>query len=541
MPFLFCVKIKMEGVIFLPFDGIVMYKILNEISSNIVGDRIKNIYQPVNYQVLLQFSHCFVLFSLQNPSYLILLSDKPDIPMQPGNYAQYLRKKIRNGKVLGVEQLGLDRLGFFEIESYDEETSQKRNYKLFFELMGRNSNLILVNQEGKIEEPFRKIYDEFRPLTPGIKYVPYYDDSKINLLEKYIQDVDINSNDLMGFSKKSLEFLKIIGIERSLKDLKDPYLFFYIDENKYDISAITPDSFKYIKLNPSEALLKVFQERANQSRILETKKDLERRVKNQIEKLEKTKQLILENISEEKNMEELEKKGKLLQTYLYKIEKGERYVIVNDWGTGKEVTIEVDPLLSPTQNLERYYKEIKRAKKRIEFSKKRLNGVESELKYLYQLLETVESAEDMATLIEIKEEMREMGLIGETKKSQREKKVKATCRKFEYNGFEILIGKNNKQNDELTRSAAKEDIWLHTHEVPGSHVIIKSAGKNIPAEVITYAARLAATFSKAKMSSNVAVDYTQKKNVWKPKGAKPGMWLYKNYETIIVEPFREIP
>ncbi|WP_158245282.1 NFACT family protein [Petrotoga sp. 9PWA.NaAc.5.4] len=525
----------------MPFDGIVMYKILNEIRPNIIGDRIKNIYQPVNYQVLLQFSHYFVLFSLQNPSYLILLSEKPDIPMQPGNYAQYLRKKLRNGKVLDIKQFGLDRLGFFEIESYDEETSQKRNYKLFFELMGRNSNLILVNQEGKIEEPFRKIYDEFRPLTPGIKYIPYYDDSKINLLEKQIQDIDINSNDLMGFSKKSLEFLKIVGVERSLKDLKDPYLFFYIDENKYDISAITPDSFKYIKLNPSEALLKVFQERANQSRVLETKKDLERRVKSQIEKLEKTKQLILEDILKENQLEELEKNGQLLQTYLYKIKKGERYVIVNDWSSGKEVTIEVDPLLSPPQNLERYYKEIKRTKKRIEFAKKRLNELESELKYLYQLLETVESAEDIGTLTEIKEEMREVGLIGETKKSQREKRVKTTYRKFEYNGFEILIGKNNKQNDELTRSAAKEDLWLHTHEVPGSHVIIKSAGKNIPAEAISYAARLAATFSQAKMSSNVAVDYTQKKNVWKPKGAKPGMWLYKNYETIIVEPLRDIP
>ncbi|RAO99265.1 hypothetical protein PW5551_04850 [Petrotoga sp. 9PW.55.5.1] len=523
----------------MPFDGLTLYKVIREIKETISGDRIKNIYQPVKYQILFQFSKCFVLFSIQNPSYVILLSNKPDIPIQPNNFAQFLRKKVRNGRVADVQQLGLDRLGYFQIASYDQEHSQTKEYKLYFELMGRNSNLILVNEEGKIEEALRSIHDEFRPILPGAKYIPYFDDSKINILKDNIENIEFNN--LMGFSKQSREFFKEIGTYNVIKDLNSPYLFYFKEGNEYDVSAITPNNFEYKKLKPSEALLKVFEEKSNQSRLLEIKKDLEKRVRNEIERLEKTKENITKDLNEEKHLEELEKKGELLQTYLYQIKKGESYFEVTDWNTGKKVTIEIDPLISPTQNLERYYKKIKRIKKKVEFAKKRIKIILKELDYFNQLLETISSSEDIPTLLEIKEEMKEIGLISENKKNKRERKEKSTYRKYNYQGFDILVGKNNKQNDEITKIAAQEDIWLHTHNIPGSHTIVKSAGKEIPQDVIEYAAKLAATFSKAKMSSNVAVDYTKRKNVWKPKGAKPGMWLYKNYETIIVEPFREIP
>ncbi len=525
----------------MPFDGLVLYKILREAKEHLIGERIRNVYQPVYYQVLLQLSKNYLLFSLQNPSYMLLLTEKPDIPMEPAHFAQFLRKRIRNGRIINIEQLGIDRLGFIEIENFDEERADKVSYKLYFELMGRNSNLILVNEEGNIEESYKHVHDEFRPILPGNKFVPYYDDSKLNILKDDIKVLDDSFlNNLMGFSKKSKDFLKIIGIEKALQDLQKPYLFFFKDNNKFDAVAITPNSFTYEKLSPSEAILKVFQERANQSRFLEIQKYLEKIVNNLIDRSEKTKDLILKDLGEEKLLEELETKGKLLQSYLFKIKKGNKYIPVIDWNTNLEVVIEIDPLLSPTQNLEKYYKEIKRIKNKVEFAKKRIKEVNNELEYLYQLLETITSAQDLETLIEIREEMKEQGLIRETKKPKREKKFETSYRKYEYEGFEMLVGKNNKQNDDLTRSASREDIWLHTHEIPGSHVIIKSAGRDVPEQVIKYAARIAATFSKAKMSSNVAVDYTQRKNVWKPKGAKPGMWLYENYETIIVEPLKDI-
>lgn len=191
----------------MPFDGLVLYKVLREVKDNILGERIKNIYQPVYYQVLLQLPNNFLLFSLQNPSYMLLLPEKPDIPMEPGHFSQFLRKRIRNGRIINIEQLGLDRLGFIEIENFDEEKGEKVCYKLYFELMGRNSNLILVNEEGKIEEAYKHVQDEFRPIIPGDKFVPYYDDSKLDILNDDIKTLDkLSLDNLMGFSKKSKDF-----------------------------------------------------------------------------------------------------------------------------------------------------------------------------------------------------------------------------------------------------------------------------------------------------------------------------------------------
>ncbi|MFY9357719.1 MAG: NFACT family protein, partial [Defluviitoga tunisiensis] len=251
----------------MPFDGLVLYKVLREVKEHVIGERIRNIYQPVYYQVLLQLSNNYLLFSLQNPSYMLLLAEKPDIPMEPAHFAQFLRKRIRNGRILQVEQLGLDRLGFIEIESYDDERSEKVIYKLYFELMGRNSNLILVNEEGKIEEAYKHVHDDFRPILPGAKFIPYYDDSKLNILRDNVSILDDSFlNNLMGFSKKSKDFLKIIGVEKAIQDLNDSHLYFFKDNNKFDAVAITPNNYSYEKLTPSEAILKVFQERANQSR-----------------------------------------------------------------------------------------------------------------------------------------------------------------------------------------------------------------------------------------------------------------------------------
>ncbi len=174
----------------MPFDGLVLYKVLREVKEHVIGERIRNIYQPVYYQVLLQLSNNYLLFSLQNPSYMLLLAEKPDIPMEPAHFAQFLRKRIRNGRIINIEQLGIDRLGFIEIENFDEERADKVSYKLYFELMGRNSNLILVNEEGNIEESYKHVHDEFRPILPGNKFVPYYDDSKLNILKDDIKVLD---------------------------------------------------------------------------------------------------------------------------------------------------------------------------------------------------------------------------------------------------------------------------------------------------------------------------------------------------------------
>ncbi|BBE30116.1 hypothetical protein OSSY52_02570 [Tepiditoga spiralis] len=517
----------------MPIDGLVIHKLINEINTETTGMTIKNIYQPVNHQLLIKLNKKNILFSLRNPAYIVLLNEKPDVPDSPQNFSLLLRKKIKGGKIVNVKQMGLDRIGYIEIKNRNE-LGDLKIFKLYFELMGK-SNLILVNDENKIIDALKKSTDSMRSILPGAKYIPYYDDSKALIFD----DINLLDFPFMGFSKKSEEILRKIGIEKARNQIKNNTVYYFKDLEKPDVSSITPENYIYEELSPSEGILKLFEERTKKSKIIETKKKLEKIVIKNIEKNERTKNNLLKDISKEEKLPEMIKKGELLQSYLYTAKRGDKFIEVTDWESGKKVKIELNPLKNPTTNLEKYFKKIKKTKTMVEFSKNRIKKFIKELEYLYQLWETIDSSEDIETLEEIHEEMFLVGLI-KSKKKRKIKKVKNSYRHFEYMNFEIYVGKNNKQNDELTKNAYKEDIWLHTQGIPGSHTIIKSAGKEVPLKVIEYAASLAATFSRAKLSSNVAVDYTQRKNVWKPGGAKPGMVLYKNYKTIITNPILKL-
>ncbi|MDN5342821.1 MAG: hypothetical protein PWP28_1696 [Oceanotoga sp.] len=514
----------------MPLDGLVFHKLINEIKENCLGSSIRNIYQPINSEVLIQLRNNNILFSLNNPAYIMLLKDKPEVPENPVNFSQYLRKSIKGFKIKNIVQLSMDRTGYIELEGFNLIGDLKK-YRLYFELMGRNSNLILVNSENKIEDALKKYNENLRTILPGAKFVPFFDDSKKNFLLDHSNIDDL----FVGFSKKSYKFLKYNGLDKTLKSLGNNKLYFFKEDNKYDVSAIKPIKEDFELLDPSVAILKLFEFSSNQSRIIHLKKDLEKIIIKEIDKNENLKYKLLNDISEEKNIEDLINKGELLQTYIFKAKRGDSYIDVSDWNNGKTFRIELDPLKNPSTNLENYFKKIKKIKTRVIISKKRLRKTENILDYLYQLLLTIEESEDIDNLSDIREEMFEEGLLKKDKKLKR-KNNKISFKTFKFKDFDIFIGKNNKQNDELTRNASKEDIWLHTHNIPGSHAIIKSAGKIVPDDVIEYAASLEASFSKAKMSYNVPVDFTTRDNVWKPKGSKPGMWLYKNYKTIIVNP-----
>ncbi|MGM0641530.1 MAG: Rqc2 family fibronectin-binding protein [Thermotogota bacterium] len=514
----------------MPLDGIVFNKIIREIKTELNNYKLRNVYQPVNNQVLLQFKSKFILFSLSNPAYITLLDEKPDIPDNPLNFAQLLRKNIKGMFLNDVQQIKTDRAGYLSFNGTDY-IGERRTYKIYFELMGRNSNLILTDENDVIIDSWKKMNDEKRTILPGATYKAFYDEKKLTIYDDF-EDV----KNVMGLASKSKKFINEIGKEKAKEDMEKDSIFLYHDENKNpDISAITPNDYPYELLRPYKAVDKLFSERANKSRYLELKTLLEKKLRKTIEKMENLKAKLLADIEKQKEIPELIKKGELLQTYLYQAKKGDEFVEVYDWENDKNVKIDLDPLKNPSTNLEKYFNKVDKLKKRVLHSKKRLRKIQKELDYYYQLYSTVDISDDLNTLEEIREEMIDEGLIQLNKKKRR-KKPKSSFKKFEYKGFEILVGRNNKQNDELTKSASKDDIWLHTHEIPGSHALIKGAGKEIPEDVIKRAAEIEAYNSKAKMSNNVPVDYTTPKYVWKPKGAKPGMWLYENFSTIFVKP-----
>jgi len=383
----------------MPLDGIVFYKIIKEIKNNLEDNKLRNIYQPVNNQVLLQFKSNFILFSLSNPAYVTMLDEKPDIPDNPLNFAQLLRKNIKGMFLKEANQIKTDRAGFLVFEGNDY-IGQQKSYKLYFELMGRNSNLILTDDKDIIIDSWKKMNDEKRTILPGAIYKPFYDDEKVTIFDNFEK-----LNQVMGLSSKSKRFINDIGEEKAKEDMKKPEMFLYHDENNNpDISAITPNNYKFELSSPSKAIDKLFSERANKSRYLELKTLLEKKIRKVIEKKETLKSKLLADIEKQKEIPDLIKKGELLQTYLYKAKKGDNFLDAYDWENDEDVKSELDPLKNPSTNLEKSFNKVNKLKKRVIHSKKRLKKIQKELDYYYQLYSTVDISDDLDTLEEIKEE-----------------------------------------------------------------------------------------------------------------------------------------
>lgn len=523
----------------MPIDGLLLNKLIRE-AKKFEGQKIRNIYQPVNDEVLLQLQNGFLLFVLKNPSYLISLDTKPNMPDSPQNFSMFLRKRIKNAKINKIEQLGLDRLGYIDLSVIDE-TFELRNYKLYFELMGRNSNILLIDENNRILDALKKGITPQRSIMPGAEYFPFYNTDYINILEHDNLDFDLNQQ-LMGFSKISkklfLEYIEkfdFITFIAEFTDNSNVYTFEY--EGKKEIIAFKPINYDYEEFkSPSEGLLNLFQLRSINSRFTELKRKLEKVVIKEIEKYEK---LYKKLKSEEKDIEkipELEKQGRLLQAYLYQFKEKTDSIIVEDWDTGEKVKIKLNPLKTPNENLQSIFKKVHKLKSKEQHLKKRIKITQDMINYLYQLWQSIDLAEDIETLQEIKEEMVDERLITEKSSKKKMKRKGSKPYEFNYKGFRILVGKNNIQNDKITREADREDIWMHAQGIPGAHVIIKTNKQEVPEDVLMFAASLAAKYSKGRYSSKVSVDYTQKKHVWKPKGAKPGMVHYNNFKTLYVEP-----
>ncbi|WP_129409251.1 Rqc2 family fibronectin-binding protein [Marinitoga lauensis] len=376
---------------------------------------------------------------------------------------------------------------------------------------------------------------------PGAEYIPFFKEEYVNILKHETFDFDIEQQ-LMGFSKLSkklfyeyIEKYDYMSFISEFMDNINVYTFDY--DGKKEILAFRPVNYESIMFeSPSKGLLNFFETQSINSRFSELKKKLEKIVIKEIEKYEKLYKKLKSEEKEIKKIPELEKQGRLLQAYLYQFQNKTDSVTVDDWETGKKVTIKLNPLKTPNENLQMIFKKVHKLKSKEEHLKKRLKITKEMIDYLYQLWQSIDLVEDIETLTEIKEEMIEEKIIHDNQKKKKRKKILSKPYEFNYKDYKILVGKNNIQNDKITREADREDIWLHAQGIPGAHVIIKTNKQEIPEDVLIFAASLAAKYSKGRYSSKVSVDYTQKKHVWKPKGAKPGMVLYNNFKTLYVEP-----
>ncbi|PLV57372.1 NFACT family protein [Thermotoga sp. SG1] len=546
----------------MPLDGVLLYKVTQEIKK-IEGKHLRQIYQPTSVDYYFLFRSSTVRVCLKpDVSHISLAEKEKASEKMPSSFTMLLRKELKGAKLLKVEQIGMDRSIRFLFEKFDEIEGVVRK-ELFVEIMGMHSNMILV-KDGRIADAHKKIVTRRREILPG-KDFSIFPSGKISIFdlkelpgesEKSVRNVLLST--LEGFSPTSVEEVihragydpdvpwkdvkheRILGVlEEVKKELEIPGVFVYYEKgHPVEVSA-----FRLTMLNLKERYFERLSEGINEfvrwkeekSTFENTKNRLTRVIMKRIEDLEDLEEKLMKEIAEVEKAEEYKKIGDLIVQNLWNIKGKSGEVELTDWETNEKIVVDVGK--DPTRTAQKLYNAYKKLLRKGEQLKKRIEEIQKEKEYLYQLWQTIEDAEDTGTLEEIEEEMREVGLLKEKKEEKKEKR-KSHFRETNYMGFKILVGRNNRQNDELVRNSSKEDLWFHAHEMPGAHVVVKTNGRKIPEEVIEYAASLAAGYSKGKNSGKVPVDYTFIKYVRKPKGFKPGMVIYTNYKTIFVEPRR---
>ncbi|MDQ0337564.1 putative ribosome quality control (RQC) complex YloA/Tae2 family protein [Caldalkalibacillus uzonensis] len=559
------------------FDGMMIYALLQEMRS-LESGRITKIYQPFERDIVLYIraqgtNHRLLLSA--NPTYprLHLTAEQLPNPEQAPMFCMVLRKYLEGGIIERIHQPEAERIVWIDVRSKNEigDTYMKR---LIIEVMGRHSNLILMDPEtGKIIDSINHLspsVNQYRVVLPGRPYVSPPEQDKENPFkvtkELFLRKLDFNQGKIdrqivQHFNGISPLLAKEIVYQAGLPRQDQLWESFNrlikrIKTGHYDPVIVDTDQKTFFYLFPlthvkgqvthyqtiSRMLDAYFTEKARKDRLKQTANDLIKRLKTEITKNQKKQAKLEQTLEESEQADTYRLFGELLTAYMHQVERGTTEVeVVNYYDEqGKTVTIPLDPELAPNENAQRYFKKYNKAKAAREMAAEQLTKTKEEIAYLETLLHQLEQA-SWSDIEEIREEMVEQGYIRERGKHRKKRKQELPKPETFYSseGIPILVGRNNKQNDYLTtRLASSHDTWLHTKDIPGSHVIIRRQQFN--ETTLLEAASLAAYFSKARDSSQVPVDYTLVKHVRKPKGAKPGFVIYDQHKTIFVTPQEEL-
>ena len=578
-------------------DGLVIHSIVNELSSKLIGGKIDKIYQPEDDEIVLHIrnnkeNHKLVLSSsASNPRVYLSNNYKKENPINAPMFCMLLRKYIQSGIIVNISQVGFERIIKISVESFDE-LKEKTTKDIIIEIMGRHSNIILTHaSDNKIIDSSKRIppsISRVRQVLPGQTYNLPPAQDKISPIDNISKEDFINTfKNYSGLLFKSI-YSNFLGIsptiakeicfraninentsldELSNTDLESIYNSFIslfndiktdnynpcivIDENLdkvIDFSCIKLSLFENLSYIHDDSMSKILEDYYHskdiKDRIHQRSSDLRKSISIKLDRLYNKLKKQEEELLESENADIYKVNGELITSYIYMIQKGMDEVEVANFYDPecKNITIKLNKNLTPSENAQKYFKKYSKMKTaKIEITHQ-IEISKEEIDYLENILLSIENCENLAELNDIREELGKVGYLKSSNKNKKEAKLTTSPHEFvSSDGFKILVGKNNKQNDHLTLKVAdNDDIWMHTKNIPGSHVIIKTNGNNVPDETIVEAAMLAAFFSKGKMSSQVPVDYTKKKNIKKPNGAKPGMVIYETNSTVYVTPTEEL-
>ncbi len=565
-------------------DGIYLYSLVQDLKKSILNSKIDKINQPEKDEIIITLRKerknlkLLISASPKYPRFNLTTVSKSN-PLQAPMFTMVLRKYLIGGRIIDIVQQEGDRIVKFLIESSDE-LGFNSIYSLIIEIMGRHSNITLVRErDNKIMECIKHIspsMNSYRVLYPGIDYKYPPKSTKINPFsfnDTTLQDF-VNKNSIIfnknffvscftGISKPLSEhlfieynkkytdfspqniynfindFLNTLLDNESFKIYKDEngnYIDFYVTQlNQLENNF----SFEVLE-NIHELMDKYYLEKDKQERIKGRSVNLQKLVITNIDRCIKKENKLNDVLKKCEDKDNFKIKGDLLTSYIYSIKKGDRnFTTFNFFSEkGEEITIPLDENKTPSENIQSYYKKYNKLKKSEESAIEQLEKNDEELQYLYSVLTNIENCENYSEIDDIKEELISTGYVRKRKANGKSSKKAKSSKPIHYissDGIDIFVGKNNIQNDYLSlKFANKNFMWLHTKNIPGSHVIICS--NNIPDNTLVEAATLAAHYSKAKDSSKVPVDYTLVKNLKKPNGSNPGMVIYHTNYTIYVEP-----
>ncbi len=565
------------------FDGITVAALTKELKETICDGRIAKIAQPESDELLLTIKtkegqrRLSISASASLPLIYLTNDNKPS-PMTAPNFCMLLRKHIGNGRIVDVSQPGLERIIQFRIEHLDE-LGDLRQKTLVIEIMGKHSNIIFCDEKDQIIDSIKHVPAQMSSVREVLPGRPYFipdtmekqdpltaadEDFSRALRGKPMRISKAVYTSFTGISPVVAEeicYLAGIDSQMTASDLTDDMLTHLYRQFQYYMEDVrngaftpviyfdgnTPKEFSALPLTHfqnlekkeygsiSEVLSTYYATRNTLVRICQKSADLRHIVQTALERNRKKYELQSRQLKDTENRDLYKVYGELINAYGYQLPEGSKELTALNYYTGEEITIPLDPVKTPQENAQKYFARYNKQKRTYKALTELISETGDEIRYL----ESVESALDIALyeedLTQIKEELSQAGYI---RRRQQKKKAKILSRPLHYvssDGYHMYVGKNNLQNEELTfHFASGNDWWFHAKGVPGSHVILKSGGDEVPDRTFEEAGRLAAYYSKNRGSEKAEIDYIEKKHVKKVNGGRPGFVIYHtNYSLVI--------
>ena len=558
------------------FDGITIANIVSELNRTILNGRIYKIAQPEPDELLLTIKgnstqHRLLLSAGASLPLIYLTQSNKQSPMTAPNFCMLLRKHIQNGRITDISQPGLERIVRIGIEHLNEMGDLCRK-TLIVEIMGKHSNIIFCDENNIIIDSIKHVsaaVSSVREVLPGRTYfIPQTQEKRNPLKEISPEDFTalikaqpttlckavygcftgfspVMANELCYRASLDASLPTAAADEAELLHLFHNFTWLMEDIRKglftpeiisdgdvpTEFSAVDMKQYQDLSIQKydsiSEVLEQFYAKKNAVTRIRQRSSDLRRIVQTALERNAKKYDIQQKQLKDTEKKEKYRIYGELINTYGYGVETGAKSMEAFNYYTNETITVPLDPLLSPSDNAKKYFDKYQKCKRTEEAVTTLIAQTKEEIEHLESISNALDIARFEEDLIQIKEELIESGYI---KRKGGTKRARIKSLPFHYissDGYDIYVGKNNYQNDELTfKTATGNDWWFHAKKIPGSHVIVKSRNEELPDRTFEEAARLAAYYSKGREQDKVEIDYLQKKNVKKPAGAKPGFVVY---------------